>query len=638
MHPDDTPVPAEGSLRRHARDAVRTPAPTTAELFGDPAEDAPQTKRKRRVWPWIVIGAVLLVGVVAGVLAMQFLNEVKTAQGALERAKSDLSTLSTGLGSADQAQVQATADDITKNVTLAADIVEGPLWNLAAQVPFVGQNVDAVQRVTRAVDILVDRALPPGLQFMSTIDPESLTVEGGGINLEPFRQVQASIPEIADAFADAQAEVAPIDSSTLMPQVADPIAEITTILDQASPALSLAEGYLPTLLDMAGSGGKKTYLVIFQNNAEIRATGGNPAASMILTVTDGKLGYADQASSATFYEAGTQGNEYVSLPPETTGLYLPTLTRHSQDYTFTPDFPTTAQLFQAVWANTTGANFDGVISIDPVVLSHMLAVAGPVTLTTGEQLTAENAVSVLLSQAYERFPDARASDFFFADTAKRVFDHLTSASWDPMKMLKALELSAQEQRVNLAFTNPDAQALAVELGVDGALAPDTVEQTQVGIYLNNSSVSKLDYHLTSAITATCDAPARTMTTTMTLHNSITDDIRSGYTLGWRNGGFGLPRTTMMLDVLFFAPPGAQITQTVPATGDAPNWDRSGVEKGNTALSRTVFVPKDETVTVSHTVAFPEGELGPLNLRHTPTASSTAVTIDPSCDALFPKAD
>ncbi|KAF2419628.1 hypothetical protein B2K11_04080 [Microbacterium sp. B35-30] len=583
------------------------------------------------------MGVLLILGVVAAIVGMQFLSEVKTARAALEQAKTQLSTLSTELGSADQAQVQATADAITQNVAVAAEIVEGPLWNVAAKVPFVGQNVDAVQRVTRAVDILVDRALPPGMQFMATADLDKLAVEGGGINLEPFRQVQGSIPEIAAAFTAAQAEVAPIDSSSLLPEVAEPIDQITTIIDQAAPAIDIAEKYLPTLLDMAGSGGTKTYLIIFQNNAEIRATGGNPAASMILTMTDGKLGYADQASSATFYAAGTQDEEHMSLPAETTGLYLPTLTRHSQDYTFTPDFPTTAQLFQSLWTATTGATFDGVISIDPVVLSHMLAVAGPVTLASGEQLTAENAVPVLLSESYERFPNGAASDIFFADTAKRVFDHLTAASWDPMKMLAALEQSANEQRVNLAFTNPEAQALAVELGVDGALATDNVAQTQVGIYLNNSSVSKLDYHLTSAITATCDAAARTMTTTMTLHNSITDDIHSNYTLGWRNGSYGLPRTTMMLDVLFFAPHGAQITQTTPAAGDVQRWERSGVEKGNTAVSKTVFVPKDETVTVSYTVAFPEGELGPLNLRHTPTARDTAVTVDASCEALFSQA-
>ena len=640
MQPDDPfAAPAEGSSRRSRRESTSA----TTDLADLYAADEPREprRRRRRVWPWVLLGVfvlLLVTGGVVAVLGLQFMDEVKTARSALEKAKAGISTLSSQLGTGDQAAIEATAGGISENVAVASETVEGPLWDLAARVPFVGQNVDAVQRVTRAVDILVTRALPPGMQFLSTVDLDKLTVEGGGINLEPFRQVQGSIPEIAGAFADAEAMVAPIDTASLLPEVSEPIDEILAVIEQAAPALGVAEKYLPTLLNIAGSGGTKTYLLIFQNNAEIRATGGNPAASMIVTVTDGRLGYADQASSATFNEAGTQGIEYVSLPPETTGLYLPTLTKHSQDYNFTPDFPTTAQLFQAVWAQTSGASFDGVISIDPVVLSHMLAVAGPVTLATGETLTADNAVAVLLSESYERYQTGEESDLFFADTAKRVFDHLTSSSWDPLKMLEALETSAAEQRVYLAFADPAAQALAVEFGVDGALRTDNSAQTQVGIYLNDSSVGKLEYHLTAGVSASCDAAARTMTTTMTLHNGITDDIRSEYTLGLRNGTYGIPDTTMMLDVLFFAPPGAQIVQTDPARGEVPRWERSGIEKGNTALSKTVFVAKDETITVAYTVAFPEGELGPLHLRHTPTARSTPVTIDASCDALFPPRD
>ena len=584
----------------------------------------------------VALLTVLLVsGVVVGAFALQFWSEAQRARAAVERAAAGIESLRSDFADADTAQVRAETDEIQANVTLAVRTVDGPLWDIATNVPFIGQNVDAVRRVTHAVDILVDRALPAGLQFMTAADLDRLAVAGGGIDLEPFRQVQGSIPEIASAFADAQAIVAPIDTSTLLPEVGESISDILDFIDLATPALGVAEKYLPTLLDMAGSAGTKTYLLMFQNNAEIRATGGNPAASMIVTLTDGKLGYVDQASSQTFYDAGTQGNEYVPLPGETTGLYLPTLTRNSQDFTFTPDFPTTAQLFQALWTHTTGATFDGVVSIDPVVLSYMLGVAGPVTLGTGEQLTADNAVKVLLSDAYERYPEGHDSDAFFADAARQVFDHLTASSWDPLQMLAALERAAAEQRINLAFTDPAAQALAVEFGLDGALAADTTTQTQVGIYLNDSAVSKLDYHLATAVTATCDAAARTITTTMTMHNGITDDIRSNYTLGYRNRQLGVSRTTMILDVLFFAPPGAQITQTVPARGDVARWERSGVEKGNTAVSKTVFIGKGETETVSFTAVLPAGDLGPLRLRHTPTAGSTPVTIDASCNALFP---
>lgn len=634
MHPDDENITAP-STRAQAR------ARQGADVAGAPGHENPvaaKPARRRRKWPWIVAGSILVVlvalALAAGAVALAFKAEADDARAALTKAKYELSTLTGQLSAGDEAAVAATAERITAQTAEAAAIVGGPLWDLAAQVPFVGQNVDAVQRVTRAVDTLVQDALPPGMQVMSAIDFEKITVEGGGIDLEPFRQAQSAIPAISAAFTDAEAQVAPIDRDDLLPEVAEPIDDILALIRQAAPTLDVVNRYMPTLLDMAGSNGTKTYLVIFQNNAEIRATGGNPAASMILTMTDGALGYADQASSTTFYQAGTAGNVYSSIPEETTKLYLSGFTRYSQDYTMSPDFPTTAQLFQDVWAATSGARFDGVISIDPTVLSHMLAVAGPATLSSGEQVTAENAVKLVLSDAYERFPNGRDSDAFFADVSKSVFGHLTTASWDPMAMLGALEQSAKEQRVYLSFTDPAAQELAVEMGVDGALPADNTAQTQVGMYLNDSSVGKLEYHLTTAVSATCDPTARTITTTMTLHNGITDDISSPYTLGARNGRFGIPRTTMMLDVLTFAPPGATIVSTVPAVGEVSEWERTGVEKGHTAVSKTVFVGKGETVTVSSTVALPQGDLGPLNLRYTPTAQATPVTIDASCDALF----
>jgi hypothetical protein len=627
MRPDDeTLATPDASLRSRNRQKPEDP------------QTPQQTKRKRRKWPWIVAGSLVFtlvaIAAAAAVVGLLFLSEVNDARTSLNEAKYELSTLSKQLSSGDEAAIAASADRITEDVSTAATIVEGPLWQIAARVPFVGQNVDAVQRVTRAVDTLVTEALPPGMQVMAAVDFDKITVEGGGINLEPFVQAQSSIPAISAAFTAAEAEVAPIDRDELLPEVVEPIDDILSIIQQAAPTLDVVNRYMPTLLNMAGAGGTKTYLVIFQNNAEIRATGGNPAASMILTMTNGALGYADQASSTTFYEAGAAGNVYTAIPEETTRLYLSGFTRYSQDYTMSPDFPTTAQLFQDVWAATSGARFDGVISIDPTVLSHMLAVAGPATLTSGEQVTAENAVKLVLSDAYERFPKGSDSDAFFADVSKSVFNHLTSASWDPMAMLAALEQSAKEQRVYLSFTDPAAQALATELGVDGALTVDPAKQTQVGMYLNDSSVGKLEYHLTSAVTATCDPGARTITTTMTLHNGITDNITSDYTLGLRNGTYGIPDTTMMLDVLTFAPPGASIVSTVPAVGEVSAWERTGVEKGYTAVSKTVFVPKNETITVASTVAFPEGALAPLYLRHTPTANPTSVTIDASCDALF----
>lgn len=634
------------NLRRHNRNRATSgagaedAAVAESESFATSVVEPDQTaRRRRRVWPWVLGGGLGLIGgaaAVAGILGATLAVQAVEVRDDLLAAKSTLGRLGSLVEAKDEAGLQAAADDVSARTARAAQTVQSPLWQRAADIPVVGANVDAVSRVTRAVDILVRDALPPGMQMIADLDIKKLALEGGGFDLQPLQQAQASIPVVSQAFTAAKAETDGIRSDELLDAVAAPVGEIRDVVDRTAPTLDVVNRYLPTLLSMAGGEGSKTYLIIFQNNAEIRATGGNPAASIIMKVDQGKFELLDQASSATFYQEGTAGQQFSDIPGDALALYPSTFARFSQDYTMTPDFPTTVQLFQDLWTRTNGERFDGVISIDPVVLSHMLAVAGPVDVA-GEQITSDNAVKLLLSDAYERFPNGTDSDRFFSEVSRAVFSHLTSGKWDPAKMLDALTQSADEQRLFLSFTDEAAQRLSTELGLDGALHADNTTATQVGTYLNDYSVGKLEYHLAQSVSATCDASARTITTTTTLTNSIPDSITSKYTLGARNGNFGLPRTSMMLDVLFFAPPGGEVVATDPAGSEESGFDRSGSQNGNTALSRLVVVPQGGSRTVSSTVHLPDGPLGPLQLRHTPTASDTPVTIDPSCDGLFPPA-
>jgi hypothetical protein len=385
---------------------------------------------------------------------------------------------------------------------------------------------------------------------------------------------------------------------------------------------------------MAGSEGQRNYLVVFQNNAEIRATGGNAATSTVIRADNGKIEKVEDETVEDFYLAGVNGRLDSDLPEATLALYEKDFTRNAQNFSRTPDFPTTAGMFQQLWNQTNGTQLDGVISIDPVALSYMLAATGPVPLEDGTEINSENAVRVLLSETYERFGlDGLAADAYFADVSSRVFDKIASGSWDPMTMLDQIQRSVDEQRIYASFAREDEDALATEFKIDGALSADNVAQTQVGMYLNDSSYSKLEYYLSTAITVSCDPVARTMTTSMTLTSTVPGSNLSGYTLAWRSKSLGLPRTTMILDVLSVAPPGSTILATSPEKGDMSKWDRSGVEKGHAVASRTILLEKGETKTVSFTSTIPDGELGPVAVRFSPTVTQTPVTIDPSCQAL-----
>jgi len=589
------------------------------------ASHAPRTRRRR--WPWIT--AIVVVLVVAGATAV-FAVQALSVRSDLTAAKSQLSSIMTAAKKGDTAAIKASADKVSNLTEHANGTVKSPLWTVFAAIPFVGANVDAVRTVTEATYTVAAGALPAGVHMLDTLQADDLTVEGGGINLKPLQEASDSLPAINTAFTSAQKQLSTVDRSRLLPVVDHAIDPLFGLMDEAAPVVKNVEKYLPALLDIAGADGKRSYLLIFQNNAETRSTGGLPAATAQINIDNGKIELGRQTSTYSF----RRDQQVIDLPQETLGLYDSDTFSGFGNFTRTPNFTTTARAFDALWDNTYGEKLDGVFSIDPVVLSHVLKVTGPVTVADGTKLTSSNVVEELLYKAYVRYPSGTAQDLFFGDVAARVFLKVADGGWDVAKMFSALKTSAEEQRLYLWFSRDDEQTMAVDLDLDGNLETSNADTTQLGIFLNDYAASKLEYFLRSKVAVTCDPDARTVTTSVTVTNTLTDDDEmTSYQLGIRNNRYGIARTSFILDVMYFAPPGTKIDSSDPAAGDDPAATKTGTENGRNVESMRIFVPQGETRTVSFTSTLPGGELGPVSLRYTPTATATDAAVANGCTSL-----
>lgn len=600
------------------------------------SSDGTRRRRRRRRWPWITLACILLVLGVITLVGFLFVRQALSVRDDLVAAKSELSTITGAVQTGDTSQLVAAGDKALALTTHASRTVQGPLWNLAVKVPVIGENVAAIQDTTRAAQILAKEALPAAVKLVTTLNLKTLKVAGGGINLKPIQEAAADLPVLRKAFADAQAEVAGIDRAALNPAVDGSIGQLLDIIDQAGPAIADIEKNLPTLIDLAGGHGTRRYMIIFQNNAETRATGGNAANTAVLLVRDGRMKLVEDAQTRAYKRAeyGGVGSPYA-LPAKTRKLYEWDYTLYAQNFTRTPDFPTTAKLFSGLWTKVTRTKLDGVVSVDPVALSYMLKVTGPVSLPDGTKIGSGNAVKLLLSDVYAKFGrDTKGSDAYFGQVTSRVFDRIAAGGWSPTKMIAAFQRGIAEQRIYSWFTRPVEQRLSVQTGTDGILLRSNATSSQVGVYLNDSSHSKLEYYLKTRTAVTCDAVARTVTTTVTMTSSVPGPDLNAFTLGGRNWVYHIPSTTMLLDVLGFALPGGTITSH-PNQGDLPFWTRTGVEQGRDARSISVALPMGKTTRVSFTSTVPHGELGPLSVRYSPTVTRTPVSIAGSCNALFP---
>jgi len=96
------------------------------------------------------------------------------------------------------------------------------------------------------------------------------------------------------------------------------------------------------------------------------------------------------------------GEPVTTLDAATLALFSEKPATYYQNVTSVPDFATAAQLLQDFWKRTQSTPIDGVISADPVALSYLLNATGPLSLRTGDTLSADNAVQLLLNEVYLR--------------------------------------------------------------------------------------------------------------------------------------------------------------------------------------------------------------------------------------------
>jgi hypothetical protein len=147
---------------------------------------------------------------------------------------------------------------------------------------------------------------------------------------------------------------------------------------------------LEQLPEVAGaSGERKQYLILFQNDNELRATGGFLTAYAIINVEDGKV---TPETSDDIYELDKKFTKRLPIP-EQLGKYLTTERYWNlRDMNISPDFKTSMDTFYEHYSGIRGAatEIDGIIAIDTEFLTGLLRVLGPVEVPGYGTFSAEN--------------------------------------------------------------------------------------------------------------------------------------------------------------------------------------------------------------------------------------------------------
>jgi hypothetical protein len=443
-------------------------------------------RRRRR----ILIAAAVAAGV-AAIAIVWFAWVASHVNSDLRDAENDAHALSDALSEGDAERAREVLADFQEHSGSAADSTDSLTWSLFEKVPFYGDDARAVAAVSEVLVSLGEDGIEPLLDSADEISARAYSPKRGQFPLADIAALEAPTVASYEAFHAASGELAAYDSEDFVAPLASSFNGLRDQIDSAEVALGTAARASRLMPAFLGADGERNYLYVFQNNAEVRSTGGLPGNISLVNANDGRVRIARQASGA---QLGEFPEPVLPLTEEERAVYGNQLGTYFLDANFTPDFPRVSELWRARWQAEFDEDIDGVMTVDPVTLSYLLAATGPVTVQ-GVVLTSSNVVSVVESRVYLNVPDPLQQDEFLNRVAKTVFDTFANGAGDPVRVIQALFRGVEEGRVRIhSFSETDQEQVA-GTEIAGELPVESDRHPHVGVYLNDATGSKMSYYL-----------------------------------------------------------------------------------------------------------------------------------------------
>jgi len=265
---------------------------------------------------------------------------------------------------------------------------------------------------------------------------------------------------------------------------------LSDIKGELSQAANLLENTLPLTMILPILGGypqASDFLIIFQNNDELRPSGGFIGAYGLLKTKDGEI-VSLQTGDSYHIDMPAIGR-WTKEPPAAIAKYLKVENWWFRDANWSPDWPTSAQTAQSFYngeiaaVGQTPLDFRGIIGITPDFVADLISLVGPLTVQ-GQTYQPENFQELLQYNVEMAYKEKNISEWdrkdiindLLAELKDKLFK-LPSEKW--LSALKIINQNIKEKNILLYFNDPSQQALADNLGISGRIAQPTQDYLMV---------------------------------------------------------------------------------------------------------------------------------------------------------------
>lgn len=321
-----------------------------------------------------------------------------------------------------------------------------------------------------------------------------------------------------------------------------------TLVEQAKTASML-------MPEITALGGKKSYLILLQNNLELRPTGGFIGSYAKLDFEDGRL---KEIKVDDVYNLDGALKEVIAPTQELKSdlgierLYL-------RDSNYDPDFPSSARQASFFYRKEAGESVQGVIALDLKASGNLLDAVGGLDLPEyGEQVNGTNLFEKAISHAETNFfPGSQAKKNYLTSLQTQLFNkifYLSKQNWPAI--IEAIGKSLNEKHMMVYLEDPNLFSYLASSNWSGVF-PRGSEKREgetndfLAVIESNMGANKANYYLQRKLT---------INASFTKEGKVMHQLKINYKNTSPSDIF--PAGTYKNRIKIYAPLGSKITKAV----------------------------------------------------------------------------
>lgn len=340
----------------------------------------------------IILGVIIIFSIL---IFVSIYFPAKELQTQLKSTKTEVATLQQNISDKDLNQVKIRLENLKNQIGLIETSYKK--LRLVGSLPVINHYYQDGSQVIN----IAKNGIETGNILITAIEPYSdfLGIQGGATSSQETTEdriefltqsIEGLVPyldTIETKMAEINNSLGQIDASRYPEefkgyQIKSNITKAQELVSQAYTLVKDGKPLLSKTSWLLGKDAPRKYLMIFQNDGELRPSGGFWTAYTTLTVNNGKV---TPGTASNIYDLDDKINSKTAAPRLIKSYHINVPYLYLRDSNLSPDFPTDAQIFLEQYTKAMGGKdkFDAVIAIDTQILVDLVDVLGKLDTRVG---------------------------------------------------------------------------------------------------------------------------------------------------------------------------------------------------------------------------------------------------------------